>query len=48
MVERRRFGNIFPYLVLTIGVFIVAFPVYLCFVGSTHPQTLVATTGGHP
>ena len=27
---------------LSIGVFIVAFPVYLCFVGSTHPQTLVA------
>ena len=42
MVERRRFGNILPYLVLSIGVFIVAFPVYLCFVGSTHPQTLVA------
>ncbi len=42
MVERRRFGNVFPYLVLSIGVFIVAFPVYLCFVGSTHPQTLVA------
>ena len=42
MVERRRFGNFFPYLVLSIGVFIVAFPVYLCFVGSTHPQTLVA------
>src|SRR6185295_13330731 len=42
MVERRRFGNFFPYLVLSIGVFIVAFPVYLCFVGSTHPQALVA------
>ena len=42
MVERRRFGNVFPYLMLSIGVFIVAFPVYLCFVGSTHPQTLVA------
>jgi sn-glycerol 3-phosphate transport system permease protein len=42
MVERRRFGNLFPYFVLSIGVFIVAFPVYLCFVGSTHPQTLVA------
>jgi sn-glycerol 3-phosphate transport system permease protein len=42
MVERRRFGNLVPYLVLSIGVFIVAFPVYLCFVGSTHPQTLVA------
>ena len=42
MVERRRFGNFFPYLVLSIGVFIVAFPVYLCFVGSTHTQTLVS------
>jgi sn-glycerol 3-phosphate transport system permease protein len=42
MVERRRFGNLLAYLVLSIGVFIVAFPVYLCFVGSTHPQTLVS------
>jgi sn-glycerol 3-phosphate transport system permease protein len=42
MVERRRFGNLLAYLVLSTGVFIVAFPVYLCFVGSTHPQTLVA------
>jgi sn-glycerol 3-phosphate transport system permease protein len=38
MVERRRFGNFFPYLILTIGVAILAFPVYLCFVGSTHRQ----------
>jgi sn-glycerol 3-phosphate transport system permease protein len=42
MVERRRFGNLLAYVVLSLGVFIVAFPVYLCFVGSTHPQSLIA------
>ncbi len=31
MVERRRFGNILPQLVLWIGIGIVAFPVYLAF-----------------
>ena len=42
MVERRRFGNLFAYVVLTLGVAIVAFPVYLCFVGSTHEQSVIA------
>jgi sn-glycerol 3-phosphate transport system permease protein len=42
MVERRRFGNLLAYVILSAGVLIVAFPVYLCFVGSTHPQTLIA------
>jgi sn-glycerol 3-phosphate transport system permease protein len=42
MVERRRLGDLIPHIVLLIGVAIVAFPVYLCFVGSTHPQAVIA------
>jgi sn-glycerol 3-phosphate transport system permease protein len=42
MVERRRFGDLIPHLVLLIGVAVVAFPVYLCFVGSTLPQDVIA------
>jgi sn-glycerol 3-phosphate transport system permease protein len=42
MIERQRLGNILPHLVLAIGVAIVAFPVYLCFVGSTHEQSVIA------
>src|SRR5262245_47267134 len=52
MVERRRFGNAFAYLVLSLGVFIIAFPVYLCLIGSTHEQSVIANgqmpiTPGH-
>ena len=42
MVERRRFGNAFAYLILSLGVFIIAFPVYLCLIGSTHEQSIIA------
>jgi sn-glycerol 3-phosphate transport system permease protein len=42
MVERRRFGNLVPHLILLAGVAVVAFPVYLCFVGSTLPQATIA------
>ena len=42
MVERRRFGNAFAYLVLSLGVVIIAFPVYLCLIGSTHEQSIIA------
>jgi sn-glycerol 3-phosphate transport system permease protein len=42
MVERRRFGDLIPHLILLVGVAIVAFPVYLCFVGSTLPQDVIA------
>src|SRR6266853_1098364 len=34
MVERRRFGDLIPHLILLVGVAVVAFPVYLCFVGT--------------
>jgi sn-glycerol 3-phosphate transport system permease protein len=42
MVERRRFGNILPHAVLWLGIAVVAFPVYLAFVASTHEQTVIA------
>jgi sn-glycerol 3-phosphate transport system permease protein len=42
MVERRRFGGLIAHLILLLGVAVVAFPVYLCFVGSTHEQSVIA------
>jgi sn-glycerol 3-phosphate transport system permease protein len=42
MVERRRFGNLLPHLILWIGIAIVAFPVYLAFVASTHEAAVIA------
>ena len=42
MVENRPFGNILPHLILWIGIAIVAFPVYLAFVGSTHEPTIIS------
>jgi sn-glycerol 3-phosphate transport system permease protein len=42
MVERRRFFDAFPHIILSLGVAILAFPVYLCFVGSTHEQSIIA------
>ncbi len=45
MVERRGFTHLLSHLILIVGVLILAFPVYLCFVGSTHPQATIAN--GH-
>src|SRR5262245_28206965 len=42
MVEHRPFRNFLAHLALCLGVFIVAFPVYLTFVGSTHPPSVIA------
>ena len=43
MVEHRGFlRNVIPHAILLLGVAIIAFPVYLCFVGSTHPQDVIA------
>ena len=42
MVEKRPLGNLFAYLALGLGVLVVVFPVYLCFVGSTHEQAVIA------
>jgi sn-glycerol 3-phosphate transport system permease protein len=53
MVEKRGWSDVFAHAILIIGVLIIAFPVYLCFVGSTHPKDLIATgtmppwPGGH-
>ncbi len=43
MVEHQGFWrNFVPHVILIVGIAIIAFPVYLCFVGSTHPQDLIA------
>ena len=42
MVENRPFRNILAHLALCLGVLVLAFPVYLTFVGSTHPQDVVS------
>jgi sn-glycerol 3-phosphate transport system permease protein len=42
MVERHRFGNLLPHLILWIGIAIVAFPVYLAFVASTHDNAVIS------
>ena len=42
MVEHRRFGNLLPHLILLAGVAIVAFPVYLAIIASTHDNTVIA------
>ncbi|HYF43409.1 MAG TPA: sn-glycerol-3-phosphate ABC transporter permease UgpE [Ramlibacter sp.] len=38
MIERNRFLNVLTHVVLITGVLVVAFPVYLTFVASTHKQ----------
>ncbi len=42
MVESRALPNLMAHLILVLGVAVVAFPVYLTFVASTHEQTLIA------
>jgi sn-glycerol 3-phosphate transport system permease protein len=42
MVERRGLGNLLPHFVLWVGIAIVAFPVYLAFVASTHEPTIIS------
>jgi sn-glycerol 3-phosphate transport system permease protein len=42
MVEKRRLGNILPHVALILGVLIVAFPVYLALVASTHDAATIA------
>ena len=42
MVEHRPFRNFLAHVILLAGVFIVTFPVYLTFVGSTHPQAIIS------
>ena len=42
MVERRRFGDLTAHLILALGVVVLAFPVYICFIGSTHEQAVIA------
>ncbi|MFM1862157.1 MAG: hypothetical protein RLZ26_679 [Pseudomonadota bacterium] len=43
MVERRPILNLLAHLVLILGVLVVAFPVWLAIVASTHPQETFQT-----
>ena len=45
MVEHRPWNDIIAYAILTLGVFIVAFPVYLALIASNHDAATVV--GGH-
>jgi len=53
MVEHRPLSDIIAYTILTLGIFIVAFPVYLALIASTHDAATVVggnmplTPGGH-
>ena len=53
MVEHRPWSDIIAYAILTLGVFIVAFPVYLALIASTHDAATVVggrmplSPGGH-
>ena len=41
MIERNRFLDILSHAVLIVGVLVVAFPVYLSFVASTHTNDVI-------
>jgi sn-glycerol 3-phosphate transport system permease protein len=41
MVEHRPWNDIIAYAILTLGVFIVAFPVYVALIASTHDAATV-------
>jgi ABC-type glycerol-3-phosphate transport system permease component len=41
MVEHRPLSDIIAYAILTLGIFIVAFPVYLALIASTHDAATV-------
>lgn len=42
MIENRRLGNLPAHVVLIVGVVIMAFPVYLAILGSTHTAETIA------
>jgi sn-glycerol 3-phosphate transport system permease protein len=42
MVERDRFGALVAHLILLVGVLIIAFPVYVALIGSTHDAATIA------
>ena len=41
MVEHRPWNDVIAYAILTLGVFIVAFPVYIALIASTHDAATV-------
>ena len=42
MVRARGFGTLLPHAILWAGIGIIAFPVYLAFVASTHEPTIIS------
>ena len=42
MVERPGLSDYIAHAILILGVLIIAFPVYVCFVGSTHSQDVIS------
>ena len=42
MVEQRPYRNFVPHLILWIGIVIVAFPVYIALIASTHEPSIIA------
>jgi sn-glycerol 3-phosphate transport system permease protein len=42
MVERSRFRTVLAHAILWVGIAIVAFPVYMAFIGSTHEASVIA------
>jgi sn-glycerol 3-phosphate transport system permease protein len=42
MVEHSRFRSVMAHAILWIGIAIVAFPVYMAFIGSTHEASVIA------
>ncbi|MFP5486578.1 MAG: glycerol-3-phosphate transporter, partial [Gammaproteobacteria bacterium] len=44
MVERRPLANAISHLVLILGVIVVAFPLYITFVASTHTAQEIVQT----
>ena len=43
MVERRPGLTLFSHLVLLLGIAVVAFPIYLAFVASTHTRDAIVS-----
>ncbi|MDJ0811086.1 MAG: sn-glycerol-3-phosphate ABC transporter permease UgpE [Desulfobacterales bacterium] len=52
MVEQRPWLNLFTHISLIVGILIIAFPIYIAFVASTHPLDKITSSfpllpGGH-
>jgi sn-glycerol 3-phosphate transport system permease protein len=41
MIERRPLGNLLPHIILSVGVLVVAFPIYYTLIASTHTSRAI-------